>query len=966
MFSSVVKAVRRSFAWKDEVPDEGVHRDPQTDLAERIEEELIVPFEEQDHPHLPVIERRARRRDLESDVRRQDEGNMNDLGDPGDSREEDNLHLWPDARDNGMGNSTTMAGDGFPGAERGQYWEMDREYWLRPGIPSPIGQSPMGWGSPMPAGSVAVTPGYTSCPYPVYPAQDGFPYPTYYSPPYPPPYPRPYPPPYPPVYPPSEYMHIPDASQWRMARDRHGFDGDHHVDYSGPMTYDRSYDGAAIVTQRRGAYVTPELTREGVHGHQHIGSTTQGNHSLGTDRFPPSYRGDNVSSPASVDGWLLPGLREPVAFNELGSGPGDRNQGISTPETRRVVWQLPRDHGNSVLEVRNTGASESSVGCQGSGADAPGAQSWGTHNSMASEPLNNEQSRSNTRVSVPGTSAFEEIGVNGNSRAPVLGTTAPNLEPQISHLRGTAPSARSSEVFMSNIYNTEASVTTTLSNSMPGMGGGGSLQSETVRKSLVGMGMPRVSAWVTGETPVGVTPQAQPVDTPMGGTLHAQPRSMQPSWMDLPDSSHPASAIATYPSPGAYITGSATYAHNLDCQTDAGARASAAAGQSSGVMSMSTIAPVTLTSSDYHLGQNVSRVQGHDTRMITTHSVTPGPTGGIPQGGLGGQDLGQSGLSGVPRGNDNAGGSSSPEPRGKSRLSYKPDKYDGTTDWADYLRHFQMVSAWNRWNLEEKAVQLTINLTGIARQAWVDSFSDVSAPVSYESLVAALTQRFKPEGQEEAYKAEFRHRGRKREESFMEYGYALKRLAIRAFPRIKHDAREDIIVDQFLQGLVDMDMRRHVSLAHPSSLDQAVSLATEYEVITQSLKTPQFHKPKQVAAVKESGETNNAKTLQTLVGAINKQTRQLNTLVKPESAKSWTSGPVVCFACQQEGHIARYCPQYGNRGSSTGTQGKRAPALGAASTATTVNTPVQASTATTVANGVAPRPSTTTSSTLNE
>ena len=56
---------------------------------------------------------------------------------------------------------------------------------------------------------------------------------------------------------------------------------------------------------------------------------------------------------------------------------------------------------------------------------------------------------------------------------------------------------------------------------------------------------------------------------------------------------------------------------------------------------------------------------------------------------------------------------------------------------------------------KEKAVQLTINLTGIARQAWVDSFSDVSAPVSYESLVAALTQRFKPEGQEEAYKAEF-------------------------------------------------------------------------------------------------------------------------------------------------------------------------------------------------------------------
>ena len=236
--------------------------------------------------------------------------------------------------------------------------------------------------------------------------------------------------------------------------------------------------------------------------------------------------------------------------------------------------------------------------------------------------------------------------------------------------------------------------------------------------------------------------------------MHSQGLCNHLGWICQTVHTHPASAIATYPSPGTYTTGSATYARSLDCQTDVGARASAAAGQSSGMMSMSTIAPVTLTSSDYHIGQNVSQVQGNGTSMITTHSVTPGPTGGIPQGGLGGQDLGQSRLSGVPRGDDNAGGSSSPEPRGKSR-SHKPDKCDGTTDWADYLRHFQMVSAWNRWNLEEKAVQLTINL-----------FSDVSTPVTYEYLVAAFAQRFKPEGQEEAYKAEFRHRVRKREESF--------------------------------------------------------------------------------------------------------------------------------------------------------------------------------------------------------
>ena len=60
----------------------------------------------------------------------------------------------------------------------------------------------------------------------------------------------------------------------------------------------------------------------------------------------------------------------------------------------------------------------------------------------------------------------------------------------------------------------------------------------------------------------------------------------------------------------------------------------------------------------------------------------------------------------------------------------------------------------------------------------------------------------------------------------MEYGCTLRRLAIRAFPKIRYEAREDLIVDQFLQSLADTEMRRHVSLAHPSGVEQAISMAT--------------------------------------------------------------------------------------------------------------------------------------------
>ena len=273
---------------------------------------------------------------------------------------------------------------------------------------------------------------------------------------------------------------------------------------------------------------------------------------------------------------------------------------------------------------------------------------------------------------------------------------------------------------------------------------------------------------------------------------------------------------------------------------------------------------------------------------------------------------------------------------GGKRLNHKPEKYDGVPDWADYICHFEMVSAWNGWTMEEKAVQLTINLTGIARQAWVDSFCDSSTPISYDSLVVALTQRFKPDGQQEAYKAEFRHRTRKRDESFMEYGYALKRLAIRAFLKITHEAREDLIVDQFLQGLADAEMRRHISLTHPSGVDQAVGLATEYETVSQSIRTPQTHEPQQVAAVKGTKESDTGLVLQKmdqLLGCVQPKAEQPRT--ERPRYRNWSL--VVCYRCGQTGHIAKVCghgngsggAKWGkpyNSGTSVTTAGAKPPA----------------------------------------
>ena len=79
-----------------------------------------------------------------------------------------------------------------------------------------------------------------------------------------------------------------------------------------------------------------------------------------------------------------------------------------------------------------------------------------------------------------------------------------------------------------------------------------------------------------------------------------------------------------------------------------------------GIMFVSTIAPVTLTLSDCHIGHNVFQDRGHDTHLNTPHSVTPGPTGAIPQCGLGGQCIGQDMSYEIPQGYDNGEGSNFP------------------------------------------------------------------------------------------------------------------------------------------------------------------------------------------------------------------------------------------------------------------------------------------------------------------
>ena len=168
--------------------------------------------------------------------------------------------------------------------------------------------------------------------------------------------------------------------------------------------------------------------------------------------------------------------------------------------------------------------------------------------------------------------------------------------------------------------------------------------------------------------------------------------------------------------------------------------------------------------------------------------------------------------------------------------------------------------------------------------------------MDYQRLVKTLGQRFKPEGREELYKAEFRQRGRKKDETFMEFGYELRRLSNRAFPKKSQDARDLMVFEQFLSGLSDPDLHKFVTLEHPQDIDKAITLATEFETVSLSSRSGFPKKPLSVAVLSSSQNTE-IDLLNSMIDHLKELTKKLD--------QPW------CTKCSKRGHSWRKCPEDG-------------------------------------------------------
>lgn len=240
----------------------------------------------------------------------------------------------------------------------------------------------------------------------------------------------------------------------------------------------------------------------------------------------------------------------------------------------------------------------------------------------------------------------------------------------------------------------------------------------------------------------------------------------------------------------------------------------------------------------------------------------------------------------------------------------KTPRYDGKANWEAFHAQFELLAQAGRWSTAEKALQLAMSLTGDALTSLLLlSPNDRS---DYNALVGALKRRFGLCSAASLLRSELCSRQRRSEEPLRDLANDIEGLVHRTYSHMPPAIQGELARDYFLQALQPADLRVQTLLAHPKSLQEALELATEREMLCCGTKEAVCENTSKVRAA-VGAELREAEP-----AWVEKLTQLVHATTLREE-QSPRRRPRVCWGCGQPGHLVRQCPHISkNQGNGMG------------------------------------------------
>lgn len=259
------------------------------------------------------------------------------------------------------------------------------------------------------------------------------------------------------------------------------------------------------------------------------------------------------------------------------------------------------------------------------------------------------------------------------------------------------------------------------------------------------------------------------------------------------------------------------------------------------------------------------------------------------------------------------------------RPIFMPETFTGVgRGWSDWAEQFDLAADVNNWDETLKLKFMSLLLSGRAR----DIYSGLSAEAKndFTLLKAAMARCLEPYDSEDWTRASFASRRRLHNESPREFGNSLRRLVIRAYPSADSHTQDLLARDQFITHFATGDFRINLRSAKPPTLEAAINLASEMELL-RTLEQSQVIPDAKVRGVLEKSKSDEriegllvvveglrqeVKSLQTAIHTLQAAPKMTLANPPPTTAPGPSQGGRErngsCWECGCNRHIRRDCP----------------------------------------------------------